>query len=53
MSKKGIGPEKQKDKRSTAQNDEGDVNAVDEAATETFRKTQSLWAVPKLQQDHI
>ena len=42
-----------KQKRSTAQNDEIDVNAVDEAAIETFRKAQSLWRVPKVQQDSI
>ena len=53
ISKMGVCPENRKEKHSTAQNDGIDVNAVDEAATETFRKAQSLWRVPKLQQDHI
>ena len=51
--KKGIGPEKRKQKRSTAQNDEVDVDTGDEAATQTFLKTQSLWRVSKVQQDSI
>ena len=46
ISKMGVGPENRKEKRSTAQNDGVDVNAVDETATETFRKAQSLWRAP-------
>ena len=53
ISKMGVGPENRKEKHSTALKDAVDVNAVDEASTETFRKAQSLWPVPKLQQDHI
>ena len=45
ISKMGVGPENRKGKRSTAQNDEVDVDAGDEAATQTFLKTQSLASV--------
>ena len=42
ISKMGVGPENRKEKRSTAQNDEVDVNGVDEAATDAFLKAQSF-----------